>query len=707
MKIVKYIILSLFILCSHVVSADEGMWLLSLLSKQNSMEMKRLGLKIDTKEIVGNEKAVSNAVVSFDGGCTASFISGKGLLLTNYHCSYNAIQKNSSIEHNYIKDGFWAENRTQEIPINGLTILVTKKIEDVSDAVSKRIKAWDKTTPWNKFYNSIVDEYRKKYNGYKVNLRSYRKNTIHVLYVQESFSDVRMVCAPPQSVAKFGGETDNWQWPRHNCDFAMFRLYANKENRAAAYSKNNIPYVPERHLKISMEGYKENDFAMAIGFPGFTDRQASSMKISEVVNALNPPMIYCRALRQEILADEIAKSEENQIKYSAKYSTSANYYKNSVGINEWVKKLNIIEKKQKYEQENILPSIEDESERALFQSDLNTLATTMKECEPYKAAIQYYIEGLGESCEMLRFVSSFGGWLKSATDEKAEPENRKNFIDNLNIYYKNYSEEVDRRVTKNILKLLRDSLDKKFLPDFYQEIETKFNGDIDRFTDDLFNRSLFANIDKINKWMKNPVVSYEDDPAVRIINQIDAKRGEVSKKVNELENSIKKQQSAYYNYGESSITGAYYPNADRTIRITYGQIVPLTTPEGVKHSYQTTLDGVIKKESPTNRDFFLPQKMKDLCNKKDFGGYVVDGDVPVSFIVNADVTGGNSGSPMMNAKGELIGLLYDCNWESMTRDYNFDKDLHRAICLDVRYLLFVVEKYGNSKHLIDEILGSK
>ncbi|MEG0500466.1 MAG: S46 family peptidase, partial [Rikenellaceae bacterium] len=251
------------------------------------------------------------------------------------------------------------------------------------------------------------------------------------------------------------------------------------------------------------------------------------------------------------------------------------------------------------------------------------------------------------------------------------------------------------------------SMEKKFLPDFYQDIETKFNGDIDRFTDDLFDRSLFANIDKINKWMKNPVVKYEDDPAVRIIKQVEAKKGEISKKLREFENSVKNQQAAYYNYAANSITGAYYPNADKTVRITYGQVAPLTTPEGVKHSYQTTLEGVIKKENSTNRDFFLPQTMKDLWNKKDFGRYAVNGDVPVSFIVNADVTGGNSGSPMMNAKGELIGLLYDCNWESMTRDYNFDKELHRAICLDVRYLLFVVEKYGNSKHLVDEILGSK
>lgn len=707
MKLLKYTILSLFILCSYTASADEGMWLLSLLNKQNSMEMKKLGLKIDIKDIVENEKAVSKAVVSFDGGCTASFISDKGLLLTNYHCSYNAIQKNSSIEHNYIKDGFWAENKTQEIPINGLTILVTKKIEDVSDAVNKRMKAWDKTVEWNKFYNSIIEEYQKKNIGYRVNLRSYRKNTIHVLYVQESFSDVRMVCAPPQSVAKFGGETDNWQWPRHNCDFAMFRVYANKENKAAAYSKTNIPYVPKQHLKVSTEGYAENDFAMGIGFPGFTDRQAFSMKISEVVNALNPSMINCRALRQEILVDEMAKSEENQIKYSAKYSTSANYYKNSVGINEWVKKLNIIEKKQKYEQENILNSIKNENERALFQEDMNTLTITMKESEPYKAAVQYYIEGWGESCEMLRFVSSFGGWLKNTISEKPDSENRKNFIDNLNLYYKNYSENVDRRVTKNIFKLLRDSLDKKFLPAFYNDIETEYNGDIDRFIDDMYNNSIFANRDKINDWMKNPTTKYEDDSAVKIIEQIAAKRKEISEKVSALENSVKKQQAAYYNYCDNSISGAYYPNADKTMRITYGQIVPLTTPEGVKHSHQTTLAGIIKKENPSNRDFFLPQTMKNLWNKKDFGRYAVNNDVPVSFIVNADVTGGNSGSPMMNAKGELIGLLYDCNWESMTRDYNFDKELHRAICLDVRYLLFVIEKYGNSKHLVDEILSSK
>lgn len=707
MRLIKITLLSLFVMCSAAVHADEGMWLLALLQKQNEKQMMQLGLKMNVADIVGSENALNQAVVSFDGGCTASFISDKGLLLTNYHCSYNAIQKSSSVENNYIKNGFWTDNRSSEIPVQGLTILVTKKIEDVSDEVNKRLKGEVNNAELNKITREITGRYRAKYNADKVTIRSYKKQTIHILYVQQTFKDVRLVCAPPQSVAKFGGETDNWMWPRHNCDFTMFRVYASADNKPAEYAKTNVPYNPDRALKISLEGYSEDDFAMAIGFPGYTNRQASSMNISETVNALNPPQINIRTLRQQILAREMKNSEDVSIKYSAKFSQSANYQKNSVGINEWVTKLNLIDKKQKYEQNVILASIKDKTKRDEFAASMNQMTRVMKECEPYRAAGQYYLEGFGESCEMLRFVSSFGGWAKSSVEGDVNAENRKNFVVNLNIYYKNYDEKVDRIVTKEVIKMLRDSLDTKFYPEFFSEIETQFGGDVDKFVDDMYKNSIFANLQTVQAWMKSPTRKYAEDKAVIVSEQIAKKRDEISSTHRKLEKSIQSNQSLYYKYVADSQSGIYYPNADKTMRLTYGQIKPLTTPEGVKHGYQTYFSEVIKKEDPNNSDFYLTPKMKELWAAKDFGRYGANGDIPVSFIVNADVTGGNSGSPIMNAKGELIGLLYDCNWESMTRDYNFDLNLHRAICLDVRYMLYIVEKYGNAKHIINEILETK
>lgn len=707
MRLMKITLLSLLVMCSGVVHADEGMWLLSLLQKQNEKQMTQLGLKMNTADIIGSENALNQAVVSFDGGCTASFISDKGLLLTNYHCSYNAIQKNSSVENNYIKNGFWTDNISSEIPVQGLTILVTKKIEDVSEEVNKRLKGEVNNAKLNKITGEITGRYRAEYNADKVTIRSYKKQTIHVLYVQQTFKDVRLVCAPPQSVAKFGGETDNWMWPRHNCDFTMFRVYASVDNKPAEYSKNNVPYSPDRALKISLKGYSEDDFAMAIGFPGYTNRQASSMNISETVNALNPPQINIRTLRQQILAREMKNSEDISIKYSAKFSQSANYQKNSVGINEWVTKLNLIDKKRKYEQNVILASIKDKTQRDEFAASMNQMTRVMKECEPYRAAGQYYLEGFGESCEMLRFVSSFGGWAKNSVEGDANAENCKNFVINLNTYYKNYDERVDRIVTKEVIKMLRDSLDQKFYPDFFSEIETQFGGNIDKFVDNLYENSIFANLQTVQAWMKNPTRKYDEDKAVIVSEQIEKKRNEISNTHRKLDNSINENKSLYYKYVADSQSGIYYPNADKTMRLTYGQIKPLTTLEGVKYGCQTYFSEVIKKEDPNNSDFYLTPKMKDLWIAKDFGKYGTNGDIPVSFIVNADVTGGNSGSPIMNAKGELIGLLYDCNWESMTRDYNFDLNMHRAICLDVRYMLYIVEKYGNAKHIIDEILETK
>lgn len=695
-KLILLLFLSIYVMVSR---ADEGMWLLSRLKQYNEARMKELGLKVPVDVIVDS---LSQAIISFNGNGTASFISKDGLLVTNYHCAYAGIQQSSSDENNYIRDGFWASRREDEIPLSGINISINRVIKDVSDEVNAKligVKADRKVI--SEILSGIVAGYRKQYPGMQVNIRSYRNNSLHVLYVAQSFSDVRLVGAPPYAIAKFGGETDNWTWPRHGCDFAYLRVYVSKDGKSTGYHADNVPYHPDVYLKVSTEGYKKGDYAMSIGYPGYTNRNATSMQIWETQHVLNPPMIKIRTARQEILQKFMRVDESLRIKYAEKFASSANYCKNSIGMNQWIEDLKVCEKKAEYEQA-FLNSCKNDSVRQYYESVLRDIEKGIKDAARYRIAMGYYVEALGEGCEMLRFVSSFGKAIPYAQRDKGEM--RANLLVNVKMYYKDYSEKVDRTVMKALLKIVRDDLNADLLPEFFETLKNEYRGDVDKFVDDLYEHSVFANQERLLAALDNPSLNIKEDVVYKMSEQLEKKRGELFRLV-DGKRAVAQRAILEYNKGILNFDQQnYYPNADKTIRLSYGTICDLPLENGDVKPFQTCLSGVIRKAKSDNPDFYLPDKLKKLWESKDFGRYNQNGDVPADFIMNGDVTGGNSGSPLLNAKGELIGLVFDCNWESMTRDFNFDQKLHRVICLDVRYLLFITEKYAHAENVINEIL---
>lgn len=698
----KKIIILLLLVCPVLtLRADEGMWLLSRLKQHNEAQMKKLGLKIPVEYIVDS---LSRAIISYNGSGTASFISRDGLLVTNYHCAYAAIQQCSSDERNYIRDGFWAMNQSEEIPLKGVDISINQVIKDISEEVNAKL-ADVKSEHRARFevVNGIAEKYRKQYSGMKVNIRSYRDYTLHVLYVMRSFQDVRLVGVPPFAIAKFGGETDNWTWPRHGCDFAFLRVYVSKDGKSTGYQVNNVPYHPEVYLKVSAEGYEKGDYAMSIGYPGFTERNATSMQVWERQNVLNPPLIKVRTARQEILQKFMRKDESLRIKYAEKFASSANYCKNSIGVNQWIEELDVCKKKAEQEQK-FLNSLENDSVSQVYVGMLQAVEKGIKESARYRVALGYYVE-VRNGCEMLNFISGFGRSVSHVMKEKGE--SMKNFVVNVKMYYKDYSEKVDRAVTKALLKLVRDDLDADLQPGFLMTLKTEHGGDVDRFVDKMYEQSAFASEERLLAALKNPSWKVEDDFAYKIAEQMEEKDREifalVSKKLDVVQEAQHRYNKGILNFHRED----YYPDADKTIRLSYGTIRDLPLGNGIVKPYQTRLSGVIAKAKANmgNPDFDLPERLRTLWESKDFGRYGENGDLPTDFIMNGDVTGGNSGSPLLNAKGELIGLVFDCNWESMTRDFNFDQNLHRVICLDVRYLLFITEKYARMNYIIAELLG--
>ncbi len=707
----KKLFLFVAALCaSFTAAADEGMWLLPYLQKMNIATMQQRGCKLSAEEIYSADKSsLKDAIVIFGGGCTGEIVSHDGLLFTNHHCGFDAIQSLSAVEHDYLKNGFWAMNNEQELPAPGLEVRFIRQIIDVTPQIVGNIPSTAAQQEFKKIsgenLKATIKELEKKNPGMEVIIPSFFEDNQYFAFVMEVYTDIRLVGTPPSSIGKFGGDTDNWMWPRHTGDFSIFRVYAGKDNRPAAYSPENRPYNAEKFLKVSLKGIEENDFAMIMGFPGSTERFATSYELNYMLDVDNPQRIFIRGEKQKIWWEDMMASDKVRIQYASKYARSSNYWKNSIGMSKGIRDLKVVERKQaqeasfqKWADENTMP-------QEGYQDALKKIAAAQEQMDKAGAAVQYLREAFYSAVELITPASIVlkDGELRDKKFEKVDED-----IKAMTEWFKDYNVATDRKVAKRMLTIARENMAPEYLPSFYTEIVDKeFGGDIDKYVDYLYDNTQFTSEEKvagiIRKYNKKKVAADPALPFVKSVREMYKKASEEKSKY--VESFAEGRRKYVAGLMLQHPDKAWASDANFTIRLTYGRVLPYEPKDGVLYRHYTTLKGVMQKEDKNNpAEFFVPEKLKELYAAQDYGQYANSkGELPVAFLADCDITGGNSGSPMMNANGELIGLAFDGNWEAMSGDVAFEPELQRTIGVDVRYVLFIIDKFAGAGWLLDEM----
>ena len=697
--------------------ADEGMWLLPLLKQQKFAEMQALGLKLQDYDIYNPDgSSLKDAVVIFGGGCSGEVVSSNGLVLTNHHCGYGQIQRHSSVEHDYLTDGFWAMSKEEELPNPGLTVTFIDKIEDVTDYVLAELKKEDDTESLNylspRYLNNLArlkvgEKFLQDNLGTDVEIRAFYGGNQYYMFTKKIYSDVRLVGAPPSSIGKFGADTDNWMWPRHTGDFAVFRIYADANGNPAEYSENNVPLRPKKWLKISLKGVQENDYAMMIGFPGRTNKYYTSWEVAERRDIDNTIRINVRDIRQEAMLEEMLKDPAVRIQYSSKYAGSTNAHKNAIGTN-WAINTRKFEDVKKAEQDKLTAWAEKKEETEYTEAllMLEQIVNDRKDLRfrswMLDEALVRGIEFSGVATDVETVVAALKG--KDKEEQKAQ-------ILLLELAYRrfadqNYSPDVDKKIAKIMLKEYRRLIPSKKQPSYFTVIDKKFKGNVDRFVDYLFETSIYGGGEAFDKFKKNPSAkALEKDPMILFAKSIQDERKVLIVALADFDLDYALAHRTYVKgllamYGDQ----ANFPDANSTLRLTYGQVKGYHPKDAVRYECLTTLDGVMEKEDPDNWEFVVPERLKEIYVAKDFGRYgLPDGKMPVAFSANTHSTGGNSGSPVLNSDGELIGINFDRNWEGVGGDIQYLPEYQRSIIVDIRYVLFLIDKFAGAGYLLDEM----
>lgn len=704
--------------CSLAGYADEGMWMLTDLKKQNAAVMQDLGLDISIDKVYCPDSiSLKDAVVHFGGGCTGEVISAEGLVLTNHHCGYQYIQQHSAVEHDYLTDGFWAMSREQELPCEGLTITFIDRILDVTDYVQEQLKKDEDPEGLNylspSYLSTVAKRFAKKENiktdDFAVlELKPFYGANKYYLFVKTVYKDIRMVGAPPSSIGKFGADTDNWMWPRHCGDFSIFRIYASKDGKPANYAADNVPLKVKKHLAINMNGIKEGDFTFVMGFPGRNWRYMISDEVEERMQTTNFMRDTVRGVRLRVLGEAMAKDAKTRIQYAAKYASSANYWKNAIGMNEGLVSLKVLDRK-KDEQKRLLAFGDEtgnESYRQAYESIKQIVAKRHDAVYHQQAIYEALMLGtefskIPDTDKLLEALEKNDKKGIKAAITALQEQGRK-------FFNKDYSTVVDRKVSKQLLALYAQLIPAGQRISIFKVIDGQFAGSTDAFVDACFDRSIFRSSKALAAFLQNPSADkLKKDLMVQYAKSV--KEGYKA-----TDEAMKAETNAYNRAHKTWVAGmlalkqkegkAIYPDANSTLRLTYGKIGSYEPADGKEYLYYTTLKGVMEKEDPENPEFVVSPKLKELYEKKDFGPYAMaDGRMPVCFVTATDNTGGNSGSPVFNSKGELIGVGFDRNYEGLTGDIAYNPQLQRAACVDIRYVLFVIDKYAGAKHLIDEL----
>ena len=699
MKIMKrFLTLMAALTIALSAAADEGMWLLPLLKQLNGADLKAAGCKLTPEQIYSiNKTSLKDAIVQFGGGCTGEMISEQGLLVTNHHCGYSSIQGLSTDEHNYLMDGYWAKNLSEEIPCPGLSVTFLVSMADVTAAVEA---ASDKDS----IVKKLEDEANAANPGCQAEVESFYNDNLYYLIVYKTYRDVRFVGAPPASMGKFGGETDNWMWPRHTCDFSMFRVYADANNQPAAYSASNVPYKPAKSLKISLKGVQEGDYTMIMGYPGSTQRYQTADQLKQMIE-INRIRIDARTVRQDLMWEAMCADPSVQLKYANKFAGSANGWKKWQGEELAFANLDIIGREEAKE-EALKQWIDASPERkARYGDPVKAIGQYVRKTDDDRRATTLISESLGQ-IELVGAYSSlmnlYGRALRQGTDSVAAFEQAKK---NLQRRYRDYVPELDKKEAVALMEFYRENAKPEDYPQFPgQDFATM---DIPAFVDKLFSESIFTSYDKVLAASVDDVMK---DPVSINAAAISAPL------MKHYQNSYVRGNSSY-NKARKDFTAALmewqkgtaiYPDANFTMRLTYGHVLPYSPKDGLKYLHYTTLKGVIEKENPDDPEFIVPAKLKELYYAGDYGRWAdADGSLHTCFLTNNDITGGNSGSPVLDAKGNLIGLAFDGNWESMSSDVMFEPELQRCICVDIRYVLWQVEKLGGASNIINELSFAK
>ena len=702
------LLLTLLVLFPAFLFAGEGMWIPMLL-QYNEKEMQEMGMRITAEDIYSiNHSSLKDAIVLFGGGCTGEIVSDYGLLLTNHHCGYGYIQKHSSVEHDYLTNGFWAMNMGEELPCPGLSVTFLREMRDVTEQVLKGITV---DTPEEERQATIEANIKKitaqveKESAYKVKVVPFFLGNEYYLLLNEVYTDVRLVGCPPSNIGKFGGDTDNWVWPRHTGDFSIFRVYADKDGHPAVYHKDNIPYKPAKHLDISLKGAEEGDFAFVFGYPAHTNEYLPAIAVDQEANIIDPIMVDLRGKVLNIYNKYQEQDPKVRIQYAAKHANIGNGWKKWMGVTEGINHFHGVEKKKAFENDFYDWAMQSRS-RYMYVNLLKDFKRCYKDLEPYELAYTYLTEA-GLRIELINFAGRFAKLSEVTKDTPQEDIDRmlNQLKGTATSFYKDYYEPIDREVAVMALNEYLKAQPADFRPAFLNDIK-----DVDEYVNKLFDKSMFTDETKVNELLNDfkpgKAKKLAKDPALQVYQSlIGFYRDEVYDHISSLNADIDRMRRVYMKgQMEMQPDKRFSPDANFTLRVTYGKVEGFRPKDGMKYKHFTTLEGIMQKENPDIYDYVVEPRLKVLYNNKDYGRYAdKDGTMHVAFTASVHTTGGNSGSPILNAEGQLLGLNFDRCWEGTMSDLIYDPDICRNISVDIRYVLFIIDKFAGAGHLIDEM----
>lgn len=719
-KYLLFVVFALFVLkLSAAKLPDEGMWLPMFVERLNYVDMQKMGLHLTPDELYNiNNASLKDAIVGLSGGsaaegffCTGEIVSPQGLMFTNHHCGYDAVQKHSSLEHDYLSNGFWAASLEEELANESMVAAFLVRMENVTDSIIPLLK--DEMTEFER--SSKIGEIRGKLEKrasedgrYEASVKSFYGGNEFYMFVYEIYRDVRLVGAPPSSIGKFGGDTDNWMWPRHTGDFTVFRIYTAPDGSPADYSKDNVPLKPRHFLPISLKERQKDEFAMVWGYPGQTERYLTSYGVDYMARNFNPPLIDLFGKRLEMMKLSMDSEDKIRIQFASDYAGLANAWKLFIGQNRGIQKQKVIQRKKELEEKFIAWVNADEARKEKYGTVLADIEKSYSDLGGSVKPLLYINMGL-LGPDIIGFATEFSGLYDELKANGTKGKDLEEMVNSMKETAKSHFEKThlltDQRIMAALYQLVYEKVPVESQPEGFRQIATKYNGDFAKFASDVFATSIFACPEKMNAFLEKPSVKKLDkDPIYKFA--VESQQSLMAAGMmyqGNMTNLRSGNRKFIAGLREMNPDKVYYPDANSTMRLSYGKVLDYYPTDAVHYNFITTIEGIMQKEDPANDEFIVPAKLKELYEKQDYGRYGNNGELTVCFLTTNDITGGNSGSPVINGDGQMIGLAFDGNWEAMSGDFTFEPDLQRTICVDIRYVLFVIDKYAGAKHLINEL----